>query len=1028
MTLISEFLESRNLTSCPIPLWKLKLTDNEYQRLKSHIKSWVIACRNNAFNNNNVFCQCKEECALFVAEWWRREYDGGAPSERRVVQALGLGEAYDDDFKRAYRIGIRILHIPIYKDDRGNKQRFDSLLYQGGFPMNFIVSYIDNRQFDDHYSNNAWLSTIKRLMNSNGNNDFIYGSLPQIARQSGHLIEFGDQLAEGITGGNQTDLPFAATNAQYNSLRGFHNQNRNFPSPFTIKFRFEFNSRNNEFEVKYKACAPQQISNDYLANNGLDPQNQFHVKLKQNSILIAKTTYRARGNSARARLGIGIDQLLPYNDGDIISFFIDDVPFKSESLEITSPFLLYQDSADGRIFVPGNRIGQMVSLIIMPTDWAVANDQHLDNEVYNWNGKKFNVIQIPADFRDEIRFTAPNGDTQTITSRTSFSWIDISSASALCTNANFQEPIFNAENAYFVRICDDTSECRLSHGRMEYRNKHDNQWSNNPGYGEIFARRINDTEAKPCKFINIGLADSIEYSHQIIDETRCEIHLTWTHGQVSSCNGENRGNGRFIFDSNNIGYNDFRFLFTPTDAPRNEFTLTMLSPFTHFSIIDSFNNVLPVGSFIPLEDWCSYNYSFVGQNASFSIGPTQHEIANNRCALPAGRQNLSTLKSKNDLRNILSHTNENILDAVVKLQFQINQQNYCYYIKEFPYIPRQTDIQTIIIETEGVRIAEKPDGRPFVMDRNNRTHFGYNGRLMLFNLNEPNAEPKVLNPTDDHTYIIPEEIANWGEVLAVGRAQGHVRPVLIDTTRVMTSEERGNIRNAAINSITEVLRDVNTYRDLGSEFWEKCKSWFENTRKYSIPASSILQLQCIAQDGKALLFFAFKLFCDTPANEHNLENQLRRISQELPFCWFWTYSYWQDFLRLSIRMDQGYNTDQIDRFWAFMKELWAYSLGAQTTDEKETVYRILEQNPIQHETFNRDDYYEHYDDRWIEQVVNQLQSTNHGGDLFSLDDYDKRRFISTLTDIIHSTQEEQGNDAFLPYLENRIYENRNRNN
>ena len=1007
MTLISEFLESRNLTTCPLPLWKLKLTDDEYQRLKEYIRSWTITFRHNCFR------QCTKECALLVAEWWRREYDGGTPSERRVLQALGLANGYDNDFRTAYRRGMKALNIPAYCGDGGHQQWFDSLRYQGGFPMNFIVSCIRNGQGENR--NNAWFLTAQRLRNNNTNNDFIYGRLPQIARQSLHLIEFGDQLSEGITGEDQADLPFAATDAQYNSLHGFHNQRGNYNSPFTIKFLFEFNY--NEFEVKYEAHADSQISNEYLNFNGLAPQNQFCVRLKQNSTLNATVNYRAINDSARTRFGI--DQLLPYNEGDIISFFIDDVPFESESLEITSPFLLYQGPANGNTFIPGNRIGQMVSLIIMPTDWTVADDERLNNTTYNWNGKEFNVIRIPADFRDEIRFTAPNGDTQTITPTTSFSWIKINRASALCTT-NFQEPIFNAADAHFVRICDDNSECRLSHNRMEYRNRYDNQWGETPGYGKIFARRRADLDTKPCQFINIGTDDSIEYRQQITNGTLCEIHLTWTHGTVTPANGHTLDNGVFTFSMEEIGYDNLTFVFTPTDAPHNVFTLTMLSPFTHFSIVDTFNNVLPNGSFIPLEDWCSYNYSFVGQNASFSIGTTRHEIANIRCALPAGRQNLSTLKSKNDLHNILNHTNENILDAVIKLQFQINQQNYCYYIKEFPYIPRQTDIQTIIIETEGVRIAEELDGRPFVMDRNNRTHFGYNGRLMLFNLNEPNAEPKVLNPTDDHTYIIPEEIANWGEVLAVGRAQGHVRPVLIDTTHIMTPEEHRANRESAINAITTVLRDDTTYNNLGSEFWEECKGWFENTKKYSIPASSILQLQCIAQDGKALLFFAFKLFCDTPANEHNLENQLRRISQELPFCWFWTYSYWQDFLRLSIRMDQGYNTDQIDRFWAFMKELWAYSLGAQTTDEKETVYRILEQNPIQHETFNRDDYYEHYDDGWIKQVVNQLQSTNHGGDLFALKDADKRRFINTLTDIIHSTQEEQGNDDFLPYLENYL--------
>ncbi|MFS1772274.1 hypothetical protein ACLMOX_02550 [Prevotella histicola] len=71
----------RNGGKIKFPLWKLHVQEQEYLDLKDTLSAAYIR------GNLEMYTR---EAAIFYAEWWRREYNGGTPSKERVARAAGI--------------------------------------------------------------------------------------------------------------------------------------------------------------------------------------------------------------------------------------------------------------------------------------------------------------------------------------------------------------------------------------------------------------------------------------------------------------------------------------------------------------------------------------------------------------------------------------------------------------------------------------------------------------------------------------------------------------------------------------------------------------------------------------------------------------------------------------------------------------------------------------------------------------------------------------------------------------------------
>lgn len=125
---LMRVLDARNRSSIPpdMPLWKLKLTEEEYADLKETLIKNIYRLEDFGI-----------EAALCYAEWWRRDYDGGIPSRENVAVGLGLPHYCWERLYEAARQGLKSRGFTFIRSLKGNEY-FRTLLNQGGLPVNYI--------------------------------------------------------------------------------------------------------------------------------------------------------------------------------------------------------------------------------------------------------------------------------------------------------------------------------------------------------------------------------------------------------------------------------------------------------------------------------------------------------------------------------------------------------------------------------------------------------------------------------------------------------------------------------------------------------------------------------------------------------------------------------------------------------------------------------------------------------------------------------------------------------------------------
>lgn len=125
---LMRILDARNRPSITpdMPLWELKLTEEEYTNLKE-----TLAQNTHRLDDFGI------EAALCYAEWWRRDYNGGIPSREDVAVGLGLPHYCWEQLYKAARHGLKSHGFAFIHSLKGNEY-FRTLLNQGGLPLNYI--------------------------------------------------------------------------------------------------------------------------------------------------------------------------------------------------------------------------------------------------------------------------------------------------------------------------------------------------------------------------------------------------------------------------------------------------------------------------------------------------------------------------------------------------------------------------------------------------------------------------------------------------------------------------------------------------------------------------------------------------------------------------------------------------------------------------------------------------------------------------------------------------------------------------
>lgn len=852
MTYFNELLQKRGLNDCPLPLWTLKLTNEEYETLRKVLKNRTHYCY--------PFKGYEREATLFFSEYWRREYKAGVDhSKQMVFDALGSTRTSKDLHDKLYeaaREGAGRLHIERYA---GNKaQPLEDMLYQGGLPMCCLTEK----------STGVWYEFARGLVNQHI--DFDELQLGKVATQSQSLRDFCNLLIDAIEEDDADKMPFHCQtgNEWYTFLHTLARQERDKrrrTHPFTLSWLFKVNSVDKRIEPRYAVQGAPRLSTAFLNEHAISG-NFLSVEVRKNGQPRDVFEYI----KDRCRISFRVNRSC--HDGDTIALHLGSKAeaLWSTCLDLSIPHLIYQHTHD-RYYEEGNGIGRQDMLLLLPEGWHC---EPFTSEPYQCGEASIDVMKIPHTQTDDIVVTNNQGEQITYGQQVARYWTETLSAPLAPLSLPASTPLYDARRCVFW-LCEAKAGGdvrRQKAPRMEYRRKGEQEWQSEPPYGEIYARAVDSEKhyVAPLRLVNVGEGITVKVVEADKDHGRIDVQ--WAHGRVTSAEGHRREDGLWEFDrqacTNPL---HIALTFIPTDESRSQFTLSLMAPFRSFSITDHDGERVRTGSAIPLADIERYQYHLLGQDINqYVYGHHRRSLKDGEIwedgkkIKTAGAEGslLSLLGTREELRLILSRTSKDMIHADIPLELTTSDYTTTrIYLKESPYVARQTDARHIEVES----------GTPF------------RGKLLLLPFDHPDIVPKEMNY--DEGYELPEEIATWGKTLLFGRAQGRVRPLMVEYGREIGDDERKNNRKDVKAQILDELKEA----QIGDKTWQRILGWYNNVREYGIPASSLLDLTCVAKDAQYLLMLAFQLYaqCESDDEGELLKEELIAFASDLSFQWHW---------------------------------------------------------------------------------------------------------------------------------------------
>lgn len=279
---MSEFikiLQARKLSfHTGQPLWKYNISDFEFEQLKVRFQTVEKASQLDP-----------RTCALYYAEWWKRNYNGGYPSKIEVYESIGAKQLCfdEDEFFKLAKQGGNYLNFNWIRIQ--NTLYLKTLLLQGGLPINHIknnkgkyrdflvkIIHLNPNVIEDFSSVHEFIS----LLPKSSQNDIIYSSCLEIVRA---VLDNDESFLSSF---HQNDDLIDITNDLIKE------RERVVKKGNTLKFRWFYDSANKTFFLNtYLNSKITKTDLQYLLNDHFN-ESANEYKLFVDSSLIAKLVRR----------------------------------------------------------------------------------------------------------------------------------------------------------------------------------------------------------------------------------------------------------------------------------------------------------------------------------------------------------------------------------------------------------------------------------------------------------------------------------------------------------------------------------------------------------------------------------------------------------------------------------------------------------------------------------------------------------------------------------------------------------------
>ena len=883
MSFFDNILRSRKIKwHNDIHLWSLRLSNDEYYELKEALKHGA---------KYREFTSLRREATLYYAEWWRREFSGGHASTKDVCESIFGDAQLSEKLYEAAKCGARTLNIQIIRTQGEERDRDNirySIFYQGGLPMNYIISEI---QRSNH---SAWDRFFRKLVWKLHDYTDVSESLGVTAPLSDSIKAFCETLrisADSLTPNQQ---PYYHNEVWWNVIiRNFEEEKRKRKarSPFESIWLFGLDEVDKKISVGFKFSGPQTLSAEFITEHNLVGKSFTTFSLLVNNAPVFTPEYDKRFYCRR-----NVEKNVLCSVGDTITVVINETGevISNRDINFDTPKVAYLIDEDKNIFRLGDaqHLKDEVCRIIATEDWNCE----CKFDIFTIDGINYKVFYPEMGTDQMVFYSESRAETRTINPGSESPKTFIDFRCALKLQVPTKEIIFNTEDTVlFYEACNETEINRARPCSVYYAEKGSQQWISRPKFGEIRARvRRSDNEAvEPVKFLNAG---NLNISYISSSRDTCEIKIDWKHGSVETEDAEvGERENIWVINRNTLADRRYaKFKFIPCPGQGSEFTLTILPPFFGFNIYDKMDRKMGTNSIIPMVDINDFRYYFhlpgimhlypngirgdlryvyCEDNQNHGNKITEYLCGNKQRSsfIPyEGRLASMFIDGSEQIHRMINHSCLSLPDAEAKIAFQDGARTHMLTFKAFPYRLKYETGMVIVKNTS-------------VLPR-------YDADLLAIPIDSPECEPVILQQSKElrNCYLLPDIITNsaYSRWLIYGRLRGYVLPFAIDTKEELDRGRRDGFRANKIDELKHEFLSAPIFDSI----WKRAIDWYKRLPLGRIPGTSILELVAIADDNMLIKKFALHLWFDTLNRNESMDTlkaSLIEFSEQMSFLWAW---------------------------------------------------------------------------------------------------------------------------------------------
>ena len=851
------------LSQITLPLWKMKLSREEYNELKSILRERIQL-------NSRRYPYQIEACVYF-SQWWLREYsplikDGrkGSVSREDVFNSLGIEGDAMSFFRKACE-GARMLGIELVSLDSSDRP-FYSMFYQGGLPMGNVSS---------DQTADGWDKFIRGLVLR----DYDFSIIPnKSAEKSNSLIAFCDLIKQADDQDDPKLMPFYCEDAEGWSWYQFiHNEIRKGKQklaeerPFDINWEFTIDHLGHALILDYVIKGPQSLPQGFIDSIDKKILDDIELEITRNNTQVFSVHY------SRNILSRKFQFRSSYVNNDVIAIGLKDgKPVLSDSLDLDIPHIICEEKKGH--YQLGNKIGTADSYIVFSEEWIPDGDIPILPDSYTYCSQAYRLIHLPVG--EEIEVTLRNtstGDTILFSPRVPLSWTEIYYPEDEL-NYVFKDPVFDPTSCIVFKKSDKGVEkCRT----LLYRAIGAKEWTEIPPVGSFFVRPKDSQYVSPARAVSLGMG----YRPKVHSgRDSCSFEIAWKYGRVRPFYGK-EVDGKWVITKEDCqGKLIIPCTFTPRDDGRS-FDLSLRLPFVDFRIFDFNMNPVCNGDTIPLSDVNIYTYCFAqsgvkDESFRFTLSKTgdkYYAYCDGKKLIISIAEKSYTLPCEGSLESLLGGI-EKVTDALGKdgTPLRVSFSDFDFDSKH------KYNINIAWRPFEIEKLSNQPILR--INENNSNGRVTYVGDLRIFPLDGTMAEPFAVKREDDGTYILPNSTPETFLVSEDNLTSNNGK-LRIRMHRLSDVNDADRTR-IAIESQRKVYQEL-IDSPFGGKPWKEALYWFRQSLEYSLTPSKLHHLKLIGANDNLLNFFCFHTFILSEKDEDSMIEDLLELEDGLSFKWWW---------------------------------------------------------------------------------------------------------------------------------------------